>query len=154
MATTPDNPKKSNISSGIRITIALLVAIILGLFILCWDSRVIDYVALGIPHWVGRFVIMPGMAVVLSFGGNCLMQQLSCSQIQWLLQVQRAAVVPIPLYLMWLVLYFFPIMRWPIEGLVQTSPLPLRTGFSSGFYTFWTALYTQGILNSLAQICT
>jgi hypothetical protein len=153
MVSTADTKKKSGVSGGTRIIIALLVSISLGLFILFWDSKNINYISMGIPYWAGTLIILPLMAVVLSYGGNCLIQQLSCSQVQWLVQLQRVAIVPIPFYCMWLVLYILPIMRWPIEGLIQNVEPSMRLGLSSAFYTFWISLYSQGLLNGLAQIC-
>jgi hypothetical protein len=46
-----------------------------------------------------------------------------------------------------------PSLRWPIEGLVQSTTPAIRSGISSAFYTFWIALYTQSIHISLAQLC-
>jgi len=143
----------SGVSSGIRVTVAILVSIILGLFIFLWDSKVIHYASIGLPQWSGTMVILPLLAVALSFGSNCLMQQLSCSQVQWLVQLKRSAYTPIAFYAMWLILYLFPIIRWPVEGLAQTIDPTLRGGLSSGFYTFWVSMYSQGLLNSMAQIC-
>lgn len=150
MATVGGDVKSSGVNSGIRIAIALLVSIILALFILFWEM---NHGIPGVPHWIGPMVILPLLAVVLSFGSNCLIQQLSCSQIQWLVQLQRVAVVPAPFYATWLLLYLIPAMRWPIEGLAQSVSPSIRTGFSSAFYTFWIGMYSQGLLNSLAQLC-
>jgi len=143
----------SGISSGIRISIAVLAAIILGLFILLWDGQIIQYGMMGIPGWVGRMIILPFMAVGVTFSSNCLIQQLSCSQVQWLVQLKRSAYSSIPIYAMWFLLYLIPGLRWPIEGMVQTTTPAVRTGLSSAFYTFWVTMYSQGILNSLSQIC-
>lgn len=150
MATVGGNVKSSGVNSGIRIAIALLVSIILALFIFFWEM---NHGIPGAPQWLGPMVILPLLAVVLSFGSNCLIQQLSCSQIQWLVQLQRVAVVPVPFYGMWILLYLIPAIRWPIEGLVQTVNPATRTGLSSAFYTFWIGMYSQGLLNSLAQLC-
>jgi len=150
MATVGGDVKSSGVNGGIRIAIALLVSIILALFILFWEM---NHGIPGAPQWLGPMVILPLLAVVLSFGSNCLIQQLSCSKIQWLIQLQRVAVVPAPFYAMWLLLYLIPGLRWPIEGLVQAAPTATRNGFSSAFYTFWIGMYSQGLLNSLAQLC-
>ena len=145
-----DDNKKSGVNTGIRVGISLLVSIILALFIFFWEM---NHGISGVPHWVGPMIILPLLAVVLSFGSNCLIQQLSCSQIQWLVQLQRVAVVPVPFYALWIILYLVPAIRWPIEGLAQTVPTSTRTGLSSAFYTFWIGMYSQGLLNSLAQLC-
>jgi hypothetical protein len=70
-----------------------------------------------------------------------------------MIQLQRSAFAPLPLYGLWLFLYFFPFMRWPIEGLVQASGKLLQSGLSSAFYVFWVSMYSQGLLNGLAQMC-
>lgn len=150
---TNQNASPPGISGGIRITIAVLAAIILGLFILLWDGQFIHYATMGIPHWVGPMIILPFMAVGVAFASNCLIQQLSCSKVQWLVQLERSAYSPIPIYAMWFLLYLIPGLRWPIEGMVQTTTPVIRTGLSSAFYTFWITMYSQGILNSLSQIC-
>lgn len=141
----------SGLSTGIRISISLLIAIMLGLFILLWDGGYIP--TSGIPVWIGNIVFMPILAVVLGYGADCLIQYLSCGTVEWLVQLQRIAVVPIPFLFMSFVLYIFPILRWPIEGLVQHTTPSVRYGLSSGFYTFWTALYTQSFLIGLSQLC-
>jgi len=149
---TSDTPKaKSGVSTGIRITLALLVAIALGIFMLSWDAYFIPHGS--IPNWVGSFIFMPLIASVLGFGSDCLIQQLSCGLVQWLFQLQRVAIVPIPIIIMWGILYLIPGFRWPIEGLVQPYLLPLRKGLSSGFYAFWIGLYCQSLLNGFSQVC-
>ena len=142
---------KSGVSSGIRVILALLVALSLGVFILLWDGQLLPHSM--IPSWVGPYIFIPLMAVVLGFGSNCLIQQLSCGQVQWLNQLQRMTIVPIPFVIMNVILYMLPGMRWPIEGLIQSVSPQLRNGLSSAFYTFWTGMYCQGLLNGLAQIC-
>ena len=142
---------KSSMTGAIRITFALIVAIALGIFILIWDGKFIN--GYNLPDWLGPFAIYPFIAVVLGFGTNCLIQYLSCKQVQWLVQLQRIAFVPIPSLLLWGLLYIFPSMRWPIEGLVQEHTPDYRRGLSSGFYGFWMGLYTQSILNGMAQVC-
>jgi hypothetical protein len=84
---------------------------------------------------------------------HCLIQYLSCNQIQWWLQLQRVAIAPVPIILLWLFLYIAPGMRWPIEGLVQSGSPALRKGLSSGFYAFWIGLYIQNMFNGVAQLC-
>jgi hypothetical protein len=148
---TSESPTvQSGVSSGIRITLALLVAIILGIFMLCWDAYFIPHDA--IPNWVGPFIFMPLMATVLGFGSDCLVQQLSCGKVQWLIQLQRVAIIPVPFLIMWAFLYMIPGLRWPIEGLVQPHLL-IRKGLSSGFYAFWIGLYCQSLLNGVSQMC-
>jgi hypothetical protein len=89
----------------------------------------------------------------MSFGSNCLIQQLSCGQIQLATQAARLWMAPILFYIMELLLFFFPGLLWPIEGIFQNISPNLQKGFSRGFYAFWMALYTQGFMNGLAQIC-
>ena len=156
MADTPkitsDTPKKtSGVSGGIRVVLALLVGIVLGIFMLAWDAKFIGHEA--IPDWIGPFIAMPMIAMILGYGTNCLIQQLSCGQIQWLVQLNRIVIVPIPILLLWGFLALIPAMRWPIEGLVQSGSPALRRGLSSGFYAFWIGLYLQNILNGTAQLC-
>jgi len=147
---TPAATEKTGVSNGVRVSVAIVVAIILGIFTLLWDG---NFIKVGIPHFIGPYVILPLMAVVLIFGGDCLIQYLSCGKIQWYIQAQRAAIVPIPFWVMSIALYFLPILRWPIEGLAQRSTPSTRNGLSSGFYYFWTGLYTQSLLISLSQFC-
>ena len=149
--TSATPPTPSGVSSGIRIVIALLVAIVLGIFMLAWDAKFIGHD--GIPDWLGPYVFMPLIAVVLGFGSDCLIQQLSCGQVQWLVQLQRVLIVPFPIILTWGVLWLLPGLRWPIEGLIQSGSPALRSGLSSGFYAFWMGLYCQSLLNGASQIC-
>jgi len=141
----------TGVSTGIRVSISILVALILGLFILLWDSGI--FYNVNIPVWIGPFIIVPLLATILVFAGDCLIQQLSCGEVQWIVQLQRASVVPIPFWFISTLLYFIPSLRWPIEGLIQGATPLTRKGLSSGFYIFWTALYTQSIFISLAQLC-
>jgi len=143
--------KTSGISSGIRIILALLVGLALGIFMLTWDAKFIAHE--GIPDWIGSYIFMPLLAVILGYGSDCLIQQLSCGQVQWLIQLQRVAIVPVPIVLMWLILYIAPGLRWPIEGLIQSGSPQLKQGLSSGFYAFWMGLYCQSLLNGVSQIC-
>ena len=97
--------------------------------------------------------IIPGLAIVISFLCSALVQWLSCGQIQWLTQASRLWIPLIPFLLMSFLLFMFPSLRWPIEGLYQEYSPNFRFGLSSGFYTFWMALYTQAYMNGLAQSC-
>ena len=149
---TSDTPKKtSGVSGGIRVVIALLVGIVLGIFMLSWDAKFIGHDA--IPEWTGPFIMMPIIAMILGYGSNCLIQQLSCGQVQWLVQLNRIIIIPVPIILMWGFLALIPGMCWPIEGLVQSGSPALRRGLSSGFYAFWMGLYCQNMMNGLAQLC-
>lgn len=149
---TSDTPKKkTGVNSGIRITVALVVALIVGLFMLTWDAKFIQHAPL--PNWLGPFVFTPLIAVVLGFLSNALIQQLSCGEIQWLAQLQRVAIIPVPFILLWALLWLIPGLRWPIEGLYQSGSPELRLGLSSGFYAFFMGLYCQGIMNGIAQLC-
>lgn len=149
--TSDTPPVKSGVSSGIRIVIALLIAIILGIFMLTWDGQYMPHSP--VPDWIGGVIFTPLIAVVLAYGGVCLIQQLSCGQVQWLIQLNRVAVVPVPFIIMWALLYMMPGIRWPIEGLMQSGSPAARKGLSSAFYTFWIGLYTQSMLNGVAQLC-
>lgn len=153
MAVEDSVKKTSGVNTAIRAVVAGLVSIILALFIIFWEAGFIPYAASGVPHWIGPFVSLPLLAFGLSMGANCLIQQLSCSKVQWMVQLQRSAFAPLPLYGLWLFLYLFPFMKWPIEGLVQGSGKLMQTGLSSGFYVFWISMYSQGLLNGLAQMC-
>lgn len=149
---TSATPKPSSgVSSGIRIVLAIVVSIPLALFTLVWNAGFIP--TSGIPIWIGNLIFMPLAAVAFSFGADCLIQQLSCSQVEWLVQLQRAAIVPVPFLLMWLILRFLPILRWPIEGTIQHLTPTSRNAISSAFYVFWISMYSQGLLNSLSQVC-
>jgi hypothetical protein len=149
--TTNDPVKTSGVSSGIRISTALVVGVILGLSILVWDSNILPHGIM--PDWIGGYVFIPMLSVVLGYGICCLVQQLSCGQVQWLIQLQRVSILPVPFIVVKFVLYMMPSLRWPIEGLIQSVSPELRTGLSSAFYTFWTGLYCQSMLNSVSQLC-
>lgn len=141
---------RSKVSTGIRITVALVVSLILALFIMVLEGGIINF---GISSWYGTMLVLPLMSLVLSFGSNCLIQQLSCEKVAWLTQFYSSFGTPLALYAMLFVLYFLPGLRWPIEGLAQMASPDMRKGLSSGFYTFWISMYSQGIFNSMAQIC-
>ena len=143
----------TSITSGIRISLSVGVAISIGLFMLAWDGGYLPFLTTRMYHWAGPLVFTPLLAVVLVFGSDCLIQQLSCGKVQWLIQLQRAAIAPIPFWLQHFALYMLPILRWPIEGLVQSTTPLMRQGLSSAFYTFWTSLYVQSLLISLSQLC-
>jgi len=149
--TTGEPSKPSGVSSGVRISTALLVGLILGLFILLWDSKILPHGI--IPDWIGGYIFIPMISLVLGYGTCCLVQQLSCGEVQWLIQLQRVSVLPLPFIVVKGILYMIPAIRWPIEGMIQSVSPELRTGFSSAFYTFWTGLYCQSMLNSVSQLC-
>ena len=142
---------KSGVSTGIRVVIAMTIAIAIGIFMLLWDGGYIPHT--NIPGWMGSYIFTPLIAVVLGYGGDCLIQALSCGKVQWLLQLQRIVIVPFPFILSWWLLYMIPGLRWPIEGLAQQTNEVFRRGLSSGFYAFWIALYTQSIMNGGSQMC-
>ena len=136
---------------GIRITISIVFALVIGLFSVFWNAGFFPNTQTIV--WVGNLIIVPLIAVVLSFGFNSLIQQLSCGQIQLATQASRLWMVPILFYVMELLLFFFPGLLWPIEGIFQTIAPSLQKGFSKGFYAFWMALYTQAFMNGMAQAC-
>jgi hypothetical protein len=144
-------PAKNSMSPGIRITISIIFALVIGIFSLFWNAGLFPNTQGFL--WVGNLIIVPLIAVVMSFGSNCLIQQLSCGQIQFATQASRLWMTPILFYVMELVLFVFPALLWPIEGIFQNVPPNLQKGFSKGFYTFWMALYTQAFMNGLAQAC-
>jgi hypothetical protein len=151
-AKSKEAPKpKTGLNGGLRFCIGVLIALVLGLFILLWDSGYIP--VNGVPLWLGPYIFLPILAVALSFGGSSLVQYLSCNLVQWSIQIQRVIVVPFLFWALWLILRFFPIMRWPIEGLLQDKSQTLRHGISSGFYVFWLGLYIQSSFIAVAQIC-
>jgi hypothetical protein len=136
---------------AIRLSISIAVALSVGLFMLLWDG-------LFIPHspqyaLFGPFLITPIIATVLGFVASSGVQQLSCGQVDWLNNFIRSLFVPALFIIWWLVLYFVPSLRWPIEGLFQAHTPNIQKGVSSGFYTFWLGLYSQSILNGFAQMC-
>ena len=149
---TPPTSPPSGVSPAIRIVISILVGLFIGLIALVWNGRIIPNPG-HIPMWVGNLVFIPAIAVVVSFGSNCLIQYLSCKQVTLGTQAGRLYMVPFLFYVMALLLYIFPSLTWPIEGLVQQVSPDMRHGLSAGFYTFFMALYTQAFMNGLAQIC-
>jgi|LauGreDrversion4_2_1035121.scaffolds.fasta_scaffold361857_2 hypothetical protein len=144
--------KPAGVGSDVRIVISVVFAVFFGLFALIWNGRLIPN-PLNLPLWVGNLVLVPVLAVGISFGLNCLIQYLSCSVITLGSQASRLYLVVIPFYACELFLYMFPSWRWPIEGMAQHTSPDMRRGLSSGFYTFFMALYTQAYMNGSAQIC-
>jgi hypothetical protein len=142
---------KSKMTSGIRISIALFVAISLAIFIYVWDSKIIY--GFNFPEWLGPYILFPFISIVLGYGSNCLIQFLSCNKVEAIKQLQLVSIGVIPQLFIWGLLNFFTSLRWPIEGLVQEWTPEQRKGVSSGFYGFWIALYTQSIMNGFAQTC-
>jgi len=142
---------QSGVTSTIRVSLSLCIAIILGIFIFIWDGKIID--GYGLPDWLGPFIFLPLLSVFLGYGINCLIQYLSCNKVEWLVQLGRVAIIPLPQWIFWGLLHMIPSIRWPIEGLIQEVSPELQKGFSSGFYAFWIGLYIQSILIGLAQIC-
>jgi hypothetical protein len=152
MATDKETaPKSSKVNSSIRIVLSVLAGIILGIFMLIWDAKFLAHES--IPDWLGPFVFSPLIAVGVGFGLSSLIQQLSCGQVQWLVHLQRIAIVPVPFIITWFILYMVPSLRWPIEGLIQSGSPELKRGLSSGFYSFWLGLYCQSVLNNFSQLC-
>lgn len=142
---------KSGVSTGIRVGIAAGVALILALFIGFFELQY-SGVATRSFYLIGYRVLLPFLSVLLSFGGNCLIQYLSCNQIEWLLQFGRSFIILIPLLVAQFILYFNK-MRWPIEGMMQLQPPQFQKAMSTSFYIFWAALYGQASVNSLSQMC-
>jgi len=152
MSDTSETPElQTGVTTSIRVVSAICVAITLALFILIWDGKYIN--GYGWPEWLGPFVFLPVIFMTLGFFINSLIQYLSCKKVHWLSQFARVAVSPAPLFALWGLLYIIPSIRWPIEGLVQDLQPETKKGLSSGFYVFWIGLYTQSIMNGLAQIC-
>jgi hypothetical protein len=151
MATANAPKKPSGVNGSIRFCFSLLIAISVGIFVLFWEGGFVG--AHGLPPWMGTVVFAPLIAVVLAFCGNSLVQQLSCGHVDWWSQLQRVTIVPVPYLVLWVLLYFIPILRWPIEGLVQNTTPLIRHGLSSAFYYFWATLYTESVLIGLSQIC-
>ena len=144
--------KPTGVGSDIRIVISVLFALILAIFALLWNGRIIPN-PLNIPFWVGNYIIIPTLAVGVSFVFNCLIQYLSCGVVTLGSQVGRLYMVPIPFYAILLFLYVFPSWKWPIEGMAQHTSPDIRHGLSTAFYIFFIALYTQATMNGLSQSC-
>ena len=144
---------KSGLSTGIRIAIAFGLAVVLTLFIGFFELYYSVSKVPSLTYLLAFRLYLPLLAVLLSFGGNCLIQYLSCNKVETLLQFGRSFIILVPLVLTQLILYFIPIMRWPIEGMFQLQGQPFQRTMSTAFYVFWAALYGQASLNSLAQIC-
>jgi hypothetical protein len=140
------------IDASLRITISIGTAIIIGLISLFWNGAMFGNTS-NIPPWVGNVILIPVIAMIISYASSILIQQLSCGHIQLITQAVRVAYVPIGFIVMWLILYWFPSWRWPIEGLIQGYSYNTRHGLSSAFYAFVVMLYTQALLNGLAQVC-
>lgn len=146
-----NSTQKTGLGFGIRISIAMFISIAMAIFILLWDGEYIT--PPGLPLWLGTFVFSPLIAIFLGFGGNSLIQQMSCGKVDWLNQLRRIAVVPLPFIIMWALIYFLPGMRWPIEGLMQSRSPQMKKGISSAFYTFWMSMYVQSMMTGLSQLC-
>uniref|UniRef100_A0A6C0AP85 Uncharacterized protein n=1 Tax=viral metagenome TaxID=1070528 RepID=A0A6C0AP85_9ZZZZ len=142
---------KSTVTGWVRFTLALFIATALAIFIFVWDGKYIN--GFNLPEFLGPFIFFPLLSLVLGYGINCLIQYLSCKQVEWLVQIQRAAIIPLPQIIIWGLLSYFTSMRWPIEGLVQNWNPDEKKALSSGFYGFWIGLYTQSIMNGFAQLC-
>ena len=143
---TRDTPLKG-VSTGTRLSISLFVALALAIFMLLWDSQIIG------SGTLGPVVILPFLAVVLGCLADSIIQYFSCGKVQWASLWKKSLTYPIPFWSLYVFLYMVPMMRWPIEGLVQGATPLIRYGLSSAFYTFWIALYTQTMHVSLAQLC-
>ena len=115
---TAQPTKSPGLSTPLRITISLLVALVIGILALLWNSSLIGN-PLHLSLWVGNIIIIPLIATGLSYGASCGIQYLSCGHIQLITQAQRVAFVPLGFFLTATMLYFIPSLRWPIEGLFQ-----------------------------------
>lgn len=142
---------KKGVSSGTRVSIGLFVALALAIFMLLWDAQIIS--APGAYATLGPVVILPLLAITLGFIADSIIQYFSCGKVQWSSLWKKSLTYPVPFWCLYVFLYVFPIMRWPVEGLVQSTTPLIRRGLSSAFYTFWIALYTQSVHTSLAQLC-
>jgi len=147
-----ENLKKTGISSSIRNITSFAIAIILGLTILFWNSNF--YNIFNLPMYLGEFVVFPLLSLILVFLASAYIQYLSCSKINWLNLFKYIIPTPFIQISIWALLYMFPILRWPIEGLIQEQTPELRKGVSSAFYGFWMGLYTQSLMNAFAQSCS
>jgi hypothetical protein len=141
----------SNLNNNIRIVIAVVYALTLALFILLWDSRLMP-IPLGFPVWLGFIAFLPWISFVESVGANSLIQFLGCQKVNFMPQLLNSLIAPASIAGLWILLYFLPGLRYPVEGLFTVSP-ELKKGLSSGFYVFWIALYAQTFSNGLAQMC-
>jgi hypothetical protein len=147
-----EKSKKSGISGSIRNTTSLAIGIILGLTILFWDGNY--YNIFNLPMFLGEFVLFPLLSVILVFLASAYIQYFSCNKVEWGTILKYMIPIPVIQILFWTLLYLFPILRWPIEGLIQEQSEDIRRGVSSGFYGFWMGLYTQSLMNAIAQSCS
>lgn len=147
----PASKPNSGTSNGIRISLSLLVGVACGIFILLWDGHHMSHGPA--PEWVGSYVILPLIAAVLSFFCNCLTQFLNCRDVQWSRQLLSVSVVPAPFIAIFLLLWLIPVLRWPVEGLVQEATPEFQKGLSSGYYGFWIGMYVQNYMGGMAQLC-
>jgi len=61
--TTETPTPKSGVSTAIRVVVAFIVAIVIGIFMLLWDGGYIPHT--NIPGWMGSCIFTPLIAVVL-----------------------------------------------------------------------------------------
>jgi hypothetical protein len=138
-------------NSGIRIALSLLVGLSCGIFILLWDGNHMSHGPA--PAWLGAYVLLPLVAVITSFASNSLIQYLNCGQVQWKKQLGAASIAPVPIIVVFILISYITSLRWPIEGLAQSSTPEFQKGLSSGYYGFWLGMYIQNFLGGTAQIC-
>jgi hypothetical protein len=144
--------KPTGLKPEIRIVISVCFAVVIGVIALCWNGGIIPR-PYNMSLWIGNLVFIPGIAVVFSLILNCIIQYLSCNQVTIESQISSLYMVPILFYLMAILLYVFPSLKWPIEGLAQSASPETRNGLSAGFYAMFMALYTQAYMNGISQKC-
>ena len=142
----------SNLNNNIRIVIAVVYALTLALFILLWDARLLP-IPLGFPAFLGFLLVLPWISFVESLGTNSLVQFLGCQKVNFVPQLTNSLIAPASMLGLWILLYFLPGLRYPVEGLFPNQSLLVKDGLSSAFYVFWIALYVQTYTSGLAQNC-
>jgi hypothetical protein len=143
--------KKSGIGSHIRITLAIVSSLMMASFMLLWDGGHIPLSETA--PWTGSIIFLPILAMIVGLAANSTIQQMSCGTINWPGQFKQIAVIPIPYLIMAGLLYMLPILRWPIEGMIQSSTPQMKMSISSAFYIFWISMYTQSFMTGISQIC-
>ena len=147
----PAKQEQPVLSTGIRFASGIVFGIVLVVFVIFWEVDVFGG-ALG-PYWLGSLVYLPVLATATSYAISLAIQYLSCKRVSFKDQALNVIIVPIMFYILTAILYFFPGMRFPIEGMAPLESPMNRRALSSGFYTFLMAVLVQEMVNGSAQEC-